>query len=142
MKEIKKEIITYATAYISVDGKEFETADACLEWENSYRRTIESSWETIPKKKVYDSDFGIPYAADDHECYTLKPKNLDEIVLINAYIKATTGDDGTLTTEHISKVILLNFGYDHEYCDIDILSDHLRAITERIENIQKEFEET
>lgn len=141
MKEIKKEITTYTTAYVSVDGKEFQTAEACREWENSYRRTIESSWQMIKKKEVCDSDFGLPYCSDDHECYAMKPKSLEEIAIINAYIEATTTDPGKLTHNDIGELIILNFGYDHDYCDRYYVKENLRLVTEKCENLAKEFNE-
>ena len=59
--------------------------------------------------------------------------------MINAYINATTGNKGILTTEHIGKLLILNFGWDHDYCDVDILADHLAKITERVAKLEAEF---
>ena len=139
MKKIQKEITTYKDIFVSVDGREFTTAEDCEKWEKSYKGTLETSWKLIKKKEVCDCDFGFPWSSEDHECYALKPKNLDEIVLMNAYIKAETGEDGGLTTEHIDKLIILNFGCDRYGCDVDILSEHLAKVTERIANLEKEF---
>lgn len=139
MKKIQREVKTYTDIYVSVDGKEFTNEADCKAWENSYRGTIEASWKLLDKKEVSDCDLGMPWGSEDHECYAIKPKNLDEIVLINAYIKATTCSDGTLTTHHIGKVIILNFGYDHDYCDVDVLSEHLERVTARIARLEAQM---
>lgn len=138
MKKIQREEtkVVYTDIYVSVDGKEFTNEADCRAWETSYRGTLEASWQLINKKKVCDCDFGIPWSNEDHECYAIKPKNLDEIVLINAYIKATTYNDGRLTTEHIGKLIMLDFGYDHDYCDIWELSKRIEAIASNIAKLE------
>ena len=141
MKKIQREEtkVIYTDIYVSVDGKEFTNEADCREWETSYRGTIEASWQLINKKRVYDTDYGIPWSSEEHECYAIKPKNLDEIVLINAYIKATTCNDGRLTTEHIGQLIMLDFGYDHDYCDIWELSKRIEAITKNITKLEAEM---
>lgn len=141
MRKIQREEtkVVYTDIYVSVDGKEFTNEADCKAWETSYRGTLEASWKLIKKKEVYDTEYGIPWSSEDHECYAIKPKNLDEIVLINAYIKATTGDDGRLTTKHIGELIILDFGYDHDYCCLWVLSEQLAKITERIAKLEAEM---
>ena len=141
MKKIQREEtkVIYKDIYVSVDGREFENEADCKAWENSYKGTIEASWQLINKKRVYDTDYGIPWSSEDHECYAIKPKNLDEIVLINAYIKATTYSEGRLTTEHIGQLIMLDFGYDYDYCDIWELSKRIEAITSNIAKLEAEM---
>jgi hypothetical protein len=141
MKKIQREEtkVIYKDIYVSVDGREFENEADCKAWENSYKGTIEASWQLINKKRVYDTDYGIPWSSEDHECYAIKPKNLDEIVFINAYIKATTYSEGRLTTEHIGQLIMLDFGYDHDYCDIWELLERIEAITSNIAKLEAEM---
>ena len=138
MKKIQREEtkVIVSDIYVSVDGKEFTNEADCKAWETSYRGTLEASWALIKKKKVFDTDFGIPWSSDDHECYAISPKNLDEITLINAYIKATTNNDGRLTMEHIGQLIVLDFGYDYDYCDIWVLSEHVDAIIRNIDKLK------
>ena len=138
MKKIQREEtqVIVKDVFVSVDGKEFTNEADCKAWETSYRGTLEASWALIDKKKVCDCDFGIPWSSEDHECYAIKPKNLDEIVLINAYIKATTNNDGRLTMEHIGQLIVLDFGYDYDYCDIWVLSEHVDAIIRNIDKLK------
>lgn len=141
MKKIQREEtkVIYKDIYVSVDGKEFTNEADCKAWEESYRGTLEASWKLIEKKEVCDCDYGIAWSSDDHECYAIKPKNLDEIVLINAYIKATTYNEGTLTTKHIGELLILNFGYDHDYCDVYVLADHFAKIKEQIAKLEAEM---
>ena len=141
MRKIQKEEtkVIYKDIYVSVDGKEFNNEADCAAWESSYKGTLEVSWKLIDKREVVGYEYGISWASEDDECYILKPKNLDEIVLINAYIKGTTSDDCTLTTEHIGKLILLNFGYDHDWCCAHILADNLAKVTDRIAKMEDEF---
>ena len=88
---------------------------------------------------MFDADFGIPWSSEDHECYAISPKNLDEITLINAYIKATTDSDDRLTIEHIGQLIMLDFVCDHDYCDIYVLSEHIDAIIRNADKLKAEM---
>ena len=141
MKKIQREEtkVIYKDIFVSVDGREFENEADCKAWESSYRGTLEASWKLIEKKEVCDCDYGIPWSSEDHECYAIKPKNLDEIVLINAYIKATTGNNGILTTKHIGELLMLDFGYDHDYCDVYNFAEHIAKITEKIAKLEAEM---
>lgn len=142
MKKIQKEVKTYEDIYVSVDGKEFKNEADCKEWEKSYKGTLEASWKLVKKKRVNDIDLGLPWSSDDHECYVLKPKDLEEITLINAYIYASTcggSDSAILTTNHIGKLIALNFGYDHDWCDVYILENHIKKLADYVTELEKEF---
>ena len=144
MKKIQREetVVVRKEVYVSVDGKEFENEADCKAWENSYKGTLEASWKLIKKEEVSDCNLGIAYSNDDHECYAIKPKNLDEIVVINAYIASSTYNNGDkLTSAHIGKLIVLNFGYDHDYCDVIILEDHLNKLKEHISELEGKLNE-
>lgn len=144
MKKIQREetVVVRKEVYVSVDGKEFENEKDCAAWEKSYKGTLEASWKRIKKEEVSDCNLGLSYSSDDHECYAIKPKNLDEIVLINAYVESSTyGNGAKLTTDHIGKVIVLNFGYDHDYCDVVILEDHLNDLKKYIGELEDKFNE-
>lgn len=141
MKKIQREEKIYKDIYVSKDGKEFDSEAACKQWEKSYEGTLTASWNLIEKIPVCDGDLGIPWSSEDHECYVLKPKNLDEITLINAYISCTTSDSGGLTAQNIGNLILLNFGYDHDYCDAYVLSDHVKKISDYISKLENDIQE-
>ena len=144
MKKIQREetVVVRKEVYVSVDGKEFANEADCKAWENSYRGTLEASWQLIKKQEVNPCQFGIPYCNEDDECYVIKPTSLKDITLINAYISASTYDNRVaLTTNHIGKLVLLNFGYDHDYCSEYILADNLAKITECIAKVEAELNE-
>lgn len=135
MKTITKEETKVITTevYVSADGKEFTDKEHCLEWEKSYRGTLNASWNEFQKKEVNTCDFGIPYSSDDCNAYVITPKNLDEITFINAYINCTTGyDSNPLNTTMVNKALLLNFGYDHDYCDVYVLEELLTKLQKNI----------
>lgn len=141
MKKIQKreEIVKYTDIYVSVDGKEFTNEADCRAWEKSYRGTLEASWKLVEKKEVSGGDYGVAWTSDDDECYVIKPKTLDDIVFINAYIEGTTCETGELTTEHIGKLIFINFGYDHDWCSVTVLEENLAKVAERIAKLEAEF---
>ena len=135
MKTIKKEETKVITTevYVSADGKEFTDKEHCLEWEKSYRGTLELSWKNFAKKAVCGTDYGVPYAYDDNECYIVMPKNLEDITLINAYIDCVTcGNGNRLETTMINKTVFLNFGYDRDWCDVYDVRDLISKILNRV----------
>ena len=141
MKRIQREVTTYQEIFISVDGKEFNTLEDCKTWEKSYKCTLETSWQKIKKVEVNSANLGLPYGSEDRDCYIIKPKDLDEIAFINAYINGTTyAEYATLNTDHIGKVVALDFGYDHEYCDAYIVDGIIVDIAKYIEQKTAELE--
>lgn len=143
MKKIQKEITTYKDIFVSADGKEFNSEEDCRAWENSYKGTISASWHLIQKREANSCLLGLMWSSDDHECYVIKPKDLEEITLINAYITTSTcHNEIRLTTNHIGKMIALDFGYDHDYCDVYILEEHIKKISEYVAKLESEMEES
>lgn len=139
MKKIQREVKTYEDIYVSIDGREFRKEADCKEWEASYKGTLSSSFALIKKVEANSCNLGIAYSNDDHECYVIKPKNLEEITLINAYIKSSTCCNGTLTAGHIGKLVALNFGYDHDYCDVYTLEDHIKHVADYISELENKI---
>ena len=143
MEKIQREVKTYKNVYVSVDGKEFNNEADCRAWENSYSGTLEASWKLIKKVEASSCGLGLPWSNEDAECYVIEPKNMDEIVLINAYVQDVTHNNcHKLTTNHIGKMVALNFGYDRDYCDMYMLSDHIKDITNYISKLENEIHET
>ena len=146
MKINKKEVVTYKNIYISDDGREFEDENSCKEWEKSYKGTLNVSWNLIKKISVDASSIGFPGGCSDEECYVLRPKNMDEIIFLNAYIRSSTGyNTDILNINHIGKMIVLNFGYDHDYCSCCIVEELIKDISNyasKLEtNLDKEMQE-
>ena len=143
MKKIQREVKTYKDIYVSVDGKEFANEADCMKWEASYKGTIEASWRLVKKLEVNSTDLGLPWSSDDHECYVVEPKSIEDITLINAYIQSSTDiDRAILTTAHIGGMIVLNFGYDHDYCDMYVLSEHIDKIKKYIAALDSKMHES
>ena len=130
MRINKKEVVTYKNVYISDDGREFEDENSCKEWEKSYKGTLNASWNLIKKVSVDASRIGFPGGCSDEECYVLRPKDMNEIILLNAYIRSSTGyNTDILNINHIGKMIVLNFGYDHDYCSYYIVEEIIKEIS-------------
>lgn len=141
MKKIEKEVKSFVNVFVSIDGKEFDNEADCKTWEKSYTCTLEASWQTLQKKNVSDTDFGIPWSSDNNECYIIKPKSLDEITLINAYVANAVRepDWSKITTEDIGRLLLLNFGYSREWGDVYRLDEHFKRLNNSFAKVQEEF---
>lgn len=144
MRKIQREEtkVIYKDIYVSVDGREFENEADCKAWEKSYQGTINASWERIKKIKVDATEIGYPSSNQDDECYVVEPKNLDEIVLINAYIESSVYDGfgiTLLTAEHIGKLVAINFGYDHDWCGIYTFESIINGITKKMSELSAEM---
>ena len=143
MEKISREKTIYENIFVSKDGKEFNTAEACRAWEDSYSGTLRASWKLIKQTEINPCNIGIPYSYEDKECYVIKPKNLEEITLVNAYLRDRTGSNcGMLTTKHIDKLVALDFGYDGDYCEVYILEDHIKSITDYVTELENEMQGT
>ncbi len=133
---IKREI------FVAADGREFINEEDCKKWEKSYECTLRKSFEQLNIKKLSQNDIGdigIPFAQLEDNCYLVKARNTEEVVLINAYIKMEAYSDNlVLTTDIIDKIIILNFGYEYGWCDCYILEEVLKTVTK---NITKQIEE-
>ena len=55
---------------------------------------------------------------------------MDEIIFLNAYIINSTGyNTDILNINHIGKMIVLNFVYDHDYCSCYIVEELIKEIS-------------
>lgn len=140
MKKIKKEVKTYKDIYVSVDGKEFDNEINCKAWEKSYEGTMAASFEKLNKVSISTVELGLPWSSDDHEAYLMRPKDLDEIVLINAYIKSITREDKIwIAADSIDADIVINFGYDRDWCEVISVEKHLENVQKYAEAMIKEL---
>ena len=140
MKKIQREVKTYEDIFVSVDGKEFKNEADCKTWEASYKGTLAESWRQMKKIEVNSVELGLPWSSDDHECYAIRPKDIDEITLINAYINSSTGQGAvTLAADMIGKLIILNFGYDHDYCDWYIMENRIKRISDHVAELEAQI---
>lgn len=128
MKKIENEVVvkTIETVYEAIDGNRFDSEEACKEWEKSYKCTVKVSWDKIPKQKINSCDFGLAYADCDYNCFMVIPRNMNDIVAINAFIKMKVNtEDSFLSAENIGKAMVLNFGFDYDWCDVYEMENRL-----------------
>lgn len=145
-KEI--EVVTKKNIYISVDGKQFDNEIDCKTWEKSYECTLEESFKRIPKIKTDGSQLGIPYCTEENDVFVIKPKSLQELTIINAYIDCFVSDFGGnahLTTDDIGNEIVINLGCKYnqyyDYCDFYNLEGLVEKIKENKDNIVRQLAE-
>ena len=137
MRKIEKEITTktIVTEYEASDGKIFKNEEDCKKWENSYECTITNCFKKIPQISINGEYSYLNGSNCDDEVIAIMPRDLEDIKVINAYVKATTcGEELTITHESVGRVLLLNFGYEHEWCGYYDLDKHF-------EQIEKDYEE-
>ena len=137
MRKIEKEITTktIVTEYEASDGKIFKNEEDCKKWENSYECTITNCFKKIPQISINGEYSYLNGSNCDDEVIAIMPRDLEDIKVINTYVKATTcGEELKITHESVGRVLLLNFGYEHEWYGYYDLDKHF-------EQIKKDYEE-
>ena len=127
-----EEIITY----VSVDGKEFETKEDCERWEKSYEGTICAALKEIPHVKTYCGDAYIASYPGEH-VIVLKPRNMEDIMIINAYGKIINNFIEPLTQEDVGKVLMIHTGYDEDWFEVYRMEKYLKEITTRFNDFKE-----
>lgn len=131
MRKIANEVMVkkIETKYEAVDGTMFNTEDECKKWEESYQCTIRNSFKKIPQIRIDGARCYTESASEDDEVFALLPRDFEDIKIINAYVSATIGGATSgFTQEDIDKVLILNFGYDHDWCNWCRMDIHLNQI--------------
>lgn len=138
IKEIEK---TYKEkVYVAVDGKEFKNEADCKEWEKSYKCTIKQSFDKLPKFQVNGISVAFPYACSDENVFVVEPHSLNDIILINAYVKSFVDDLCTpMDATCIDKKVVVNFGYSDDYFSFALLDDLIKDFNNNIERINNAF---
>ena len=140
MKKVVKEKVEKYDVFVATDGREFDNEDDCRAWEKSYKFTIEKDMEKIKKIEVNAISIGFDYASDDYECYVLIPKSIEETIIINAWIDViacgNVGYNGRVTNDMVGKEVVLNFGYDRDYCDVYTLDGIIEEHRKKIDNVK------
>ena len=125
IKEIEK---TYKEkVYVAVDGKEFKNEADCKEWENSYKCTIKQSFDKLPKYQINGVSVGFPYSNEYESVFVVEPESIDDITLVNAYVRSYINSLATLMdTTYIGKKVVLNFGCSNDYFSFALLDDLIK----------------
>ena len=144
IKETREVVVK--TEYIAIDGTIFRTKEECEQWEKSYECTLTCSMKKIPHIETNGEDAYLQCGNCDDEVWIIKPRDFEDIKVINAYTEATCcGCKANLTQEDIGKLIAMNFGYDHDYCSCYIVEELIKEISnyasELETNLDKEIQE-
>jgi hypothetical protein len=137
MKEEVKAIqkTEYITTYISKDGREFKDKESCEKWEQSYISTITYSMQQMPYIKTNGYDTYLRGSDEDSNVWIVRPRNLDDILIINAYAREVCCEPNfNLTHEDVGKVIILDYGYDNCYCVAVRLEQYLQDIRKKYDD--------
>lgn len=140
MKKVEKEIqkIQKVITYISEDGLEFSSEENCREWENSYRGTLCKTLNKIPHIETNGDSSYLQGGQEDDCVWVFKPRNFEDIKVINAYTETFTGTSADLTQDDIGVLLMIDFGYDYDWCDVYRVDNYLK----KIQNTFDEFKET
>lgn len=104
-KNIRTTTKTIETPYwTAIDGKEFETEESCKEYEKSVKCTVNAAFEKIPKAEMNEEN--IFWCGCDSTIMIIKPRNFDDIKIINMYCNFVY-PDSILTQDDINKDIIL-----------------------------------
>lgn len=127
-KIIEKTIIEKQTLYVTADGMEWEKEEDAKEWEKGVQYVAEMSWKAIPKKQISTTDAGVEYSNEDEEAYVLTPRNHEDIIALENYVRVVTRESFGFDDSYIGKPIIMNFGYDRDWCSVYIIEDHINRI--------------
>lgn len=141
VNEIKqtKEVVV-STEYIANDGKIFRTKEECEQWEKTYECTLGLSMKKIPHIETNGEDAYVQCGNCDDEVWIVKPRDFEDIKVINAYTEVSCcGCKADLTQDDIGKTIILNFGYNHDWCDVIRVEPYLKNITKKFEEYESKL---
>lgn len=75
--------------------------------------------KAIPHVETNGEDVYLQCGLCDDEVWIVKPRDFEDIKVINAYTEATCcGCKSNLTQDYIGKMLALNFGCDHDWCGV------------------------
>ena len=139
MKRTEKVIhkIEKVVTFISDDGIEFTSEEACKSWEESYRGALSIAFNKIPHIVTNGEDAYLPNGQFDEVAWILRPRCIDDIKTINEYGFIFTGEFPGLTQDDIGKVFIIDMGRDTER-DPDWL--YIYDINEYLNNIKKTYD--
>lgn len=142
MIEIKKEVqrTEEIITYVSVDGKEFKTKEDCEKWEKSYEGTIRAALKEIPHFKTYCEDAYI-VSFPSERVIVLKPRNMEDIMVINAYGKIINSFTEPLTQDDIGEVLMIHTGCDEDWFEVYRMDAYLQEVINNYNNFKMQIEE-
>lgn len=140
MKEIRKEIqrIEEVITYESVDGRVFNTKEDCKKWEESYECTIRAAMKKIPQIETDCGDIFIVNPPEER-VIVLKPRNIEDIEVINAYGRIIDNYTELLTQDDIGKLLMIYTGYDEDWFMIYYMDKYLKEINNKFDDFKEQI---
>ena len=143
--KLNESILKNLTESFPVDFKEFFKDCTTFEElddkvESDYPNEEDKEWVIDTIDDYADETYRMDNC--DDEVWIIKPRDFEDIKVINAYTEATCcGCKANLTQEDIGKLIAMNFGYDHDWCGIYKVDEYLNSIKNQYERYEKRMEE-
>ena len=119
MKRITKEMTVKKDVFVAFDDKEFESEDACKQYE---RDIITAGWNSSCKIDFDASSIGVGY--EDDECYVLRVRDEKELSYLREFIRRECNYCSRTIDMHCrGKDLIVNFGADRRWCDVYDLNE-------------------
>ncbi len=141
----ERKIIEKQTIYIANDGTEFKTQEDCKKYEESWTCTLKVSFNRIPHTKMNTENYlyGWGGYCNDY-IYLIKPRNLDDIRILNTYFNICEQD--RFTQDDIGKecvVEVYDDGSNRRYkkgieTPINDIMKSIAIMREELDNFGKE----
>lgn len=141
MKEIRREVKVTEEfiSYESIDGKRFKQKEDCLAWEKTYKCTIRTAFQKIPQIKTGCETAGLMGSAED-DVVILKPRDMNDIIVINAYGKMINCCSELLTQEDIGKVLMIYTGWEEDWFTVYYMDRCLEVLTKQYNDFKEQLE--
>ena len=127
--------------YVSEDDREFKTAEACREYEKSAEGKVSIAFFKLPKVEINTVDFGIPYNADYHEAYLIKPQDMEEITVLNLFMEQITGENKFFTPLSIGKTFLIDLGECRDWLDVYCADEYITNLKRNLQSYVNKINE-
>ena len=96
----REEKVIYTDVFVANDGTEFKTQEECEKYEKSWEGTINASFQKVPHVKATEMYWlGDWTGCEDFNVYLIKPRNLDDIRVINEHFHLSSSE--MLTQDNI-----------------------------------------
>ena len=143
VKEIKEmQEVVVRTEYIASDGKVFYRLEDCEEWERSYKCTITESFNKIPYVEMDGESSYLQCGIPEDIVRMVKPRNMEDINIINSYGETVCGWNPKLTHEDIGEVIMIDLGDEYDKrCNAMRVSKYLEDIEKTYKEIEVQLNE-
>lgn len=112
-KIIKEEI----RVYVSCDGKEFNSAEECTTWENSFKCAIKEMYKGIVVSTSMTENL-CDHFYSENKVHLLDIKDANALQIAIQYINSISycsPECSILTTDDIGKKVFIGYTYDEDY---------------------------